>query len=108
MTQKQKNINIIHNCENHFFNWLKFRLFQKGVAIDDQFTLTDILSIHEPELVALKQHIKQLQRWNKIKDECYSLSQSMNGNGEQSDHLQTLIEKAAFEGQVLWLTIQEA
>jgi len=107
MSPKQKNISIIHNCENHFYHWLKLRLLQNGVTVDDHCTLTDILINHEKELVALKQHIKQLQKWNKVKEECFSLTTKLNGDGESDDHLQFLIEKAAFEGQVLWLTIQE-
>jgi hypothetical protein len=107
MSSKEKDIHIIHNCEEHFYNWLKFRLLQKGILVDKLSTLTDILVNHEKELIALKQHIKQLKKWNRIKDEFYKLNTRLNGDGENDEYLQSLIEKVAFEGQILWLTIQE-
>ena len=107
MSPQQKNISIIHNCEEHLFNWLKIRLHDHGVLTLDHNCLSDILSNYEKDLEFLRQHIKTIKKWNQIKEECYSLSSEMNGSGDNDEHLQGLIEKAAFEGQVLWLTIQE-
>ncbi|MCG8310681.1 MAG: hypothetical protein MI975_25050 [Cytophagales bacterium] len=108
MTPQQKNINIVHNCEEHLFNWLKHVLQEHGVSIDETSNLTEVLSIYENELDSLRQHLKPLQKWNKIKDECYNLSNKLNGQGEYDEQLYALSEKAAFEGQILWLTIRES
>lgn len=107
MSPQYKNINIIHNCEEHLYNWLKVRLVERGVSVEHTANLSEILEHHESELDTLKQHIKPLKKWNKIKDRCYSLSTSLNGSAEQDEELGNLIEKAAMEGQVLWLTIKE-
>ena len=107
MNPQQKNINIVHNCEEHLYNWLKVRLNQHGIYIDKPCSLAEILSLYEKESDALKQHIEPIQKWNKIKDECYELSTKLNGQGEYDDQLYALSERAAFEGQILWLTIRE-
>lgn len=107
MSPQQKNISIIHSCEEHLFNWLKMKLVEHGISIPDEQSLSDILSTYENKLEFLRQHIKPIQKWNKVKDECYSLSAGLNGNAEHDDQLMVLIERAAFEGQVLWLTLQE-
>ena len=80
---------------------------ERGIAIDQLNNLTDILRKYESELFFLHQHIKQIQKWNEVKEECYELSSELNGYGEQDDRLSNLVEKVAFDGQVLWLTIQE-
>lgn len=107
MSPQHKNINIIHNCEEHLCNWLKIRLVEKGVSVDHKADLTEILEHHTEELDTLRQHIKPLKKWNSIKNRCYSMSTKLNGYAEQDEELGNLIEKAAFEGQILWLTIKE-
>lgn len=108
MSPQQKNIGIIHNCEDHFCDWLKNQLGQNGININDQVGLTEILTNHENRLDSVRQHLKPIMRWNKIKDECFDLSSRLNGNGEGNDQLKALVEKTAFEGQILWLTIQDS
>lgn len=107
MSPRQKNINAIHSCEEYFYNWLKIRLVEEGISIDDQFYLSDLLINHEKDLTVLKQHLKPLQRWNRMKDECYNHSKILNGNVEKDELFARLIEKTAFEGQILWLTLKE-
>ena len=107
MSPRQKNINIIHNCEKHFFNWLTIRLMEMGVTIESQHDLSEILLNHEKELGLIHQHLKPLQKWSRIKDECFSRSSQLNGNAESDEYLGELLEKTAFDGQVLWLTLQE-
>lgn len=107
MSPKQRNINIIHNCETHFYNWLKARLIEMGISVDSQQNLSGILVDHEYELDIIKQHFKPLQKWSKIKDECYSRTAQLNGSAQSDEYLLELVEKTAIEGQVLWLTLQE-
>ena len=107
MSPKQKNINIIYNCEELFSDWMKVRLGEKGISISKSESLSVLLFSHEFELVNFKQHIKPLQKWNKNKDECYKLSTEINGNSEYNEQFTAFAEKTAFEGQVLWLTLQE-
>ena len=107
MSPRQKNINIIHNCEELFSKWLKVRLGNKGISINGNGDLSELLNSHEQELAYVKQHIKPLQRWNKIKTECYSLTSELNGTANSDDNYAKLVEKTAFEGQILWLTLQE-
>lgn len=108
MSPQQKNISIIHNCENHFCDWLKNRLVNHGIPINNQYSLSEILLNHESELEFVRQHIKPIKKWNTNKDECFNLSEKLNGRGNNDDHLMVLIERTAFEGQILWLTIQES
>ena len=107
MSPEQNSINIIHNCEKHFFDLLRTYLVGKGITLDHQENLSDVLAQYEKALDIIKQHVKPLQRWNKTKDECYTLSQKLNGNAEKDEYLIGLMEKTAFEGQILWLTLQE-
>jgi len=107
MSPKQKNINIICNCEELFSDWLKVRLGEKGISIGKSENLSTLLISHEHELANFNQHIKPLQKWNKRKNECYKLSSELNGNSEYNELFVALMEKTAFEGQVLWLTLQE-
>ena len=106
MIPKQENINIIHNCEELFSKWLLARLGNKGISINGIGGLSELLNSHEQELSDIKQHIKPLRKWNKIKDECYSLTAKLNGAANINDQYAELIEKTAFEGQILWLTLQ--
>lgn len=108
MSPQQRNISIIHNCENHFCDWLRNQLGSHGVLIKGKVGLTEILTNHENELNSVRQHLKPIKKWNITKDECYSLSSRLNGNGENDDRLGILVEKTAFEGQILWLTIQDS
>jgi hypothetical protein len=107
MSPQKKNISIIHNCEEHLFDWLKIRMSEHGISINQQSNLTEVLSDYENEMSFLSQHLKQIQKWNKTKEECYSLSEKLNGFGEEDEKLMYMIERVAFEGQILWLTIQE-
>jgi len=107
MNPQEKNISIIHNCEDHLFNWMKIKLKEHGFSINEQHNLSDILFAFENRMDFLRQHIKSIKKWNKIKDECYSLSSRLNGSAEGDERLNNLVEQAAFEGQILWLTIQE-
>ncbi|NJN24632.1 MAG: hypothetical protein HC819_00840 [Cyclobacteriaceae bacterium] len=107
MSPRQKNISIIHNCEQHFSEWLKCRLSEKGIADYDYDNLTEVLRHHEKTLGEIRQHIKPLLKWNKIKDECYLLSTKLNGSADSDEYTMSLMEKTAFEGQVLWLTLQQ-
>ena len=107
MSTTEKSINVIHNCERHFYEWLKLRLYKKGIILNNQDDLSIVLSQHENSLDELKQHLKPLLKWDKIKNECYVLSASLNGSADNDGYFVGLIEKAAFEGQILWLTLEE-
>jgi hypothetical protein len=107
MTAIEKNIDVIHNCEERFYNWLKVHLSENGMYRQEQSNLSGILENYETELSTFRQHLKPLLRWNKIKEECYTLTTRLNGQADNDDYLRGLIEKTAFEGQILWLTFQE-
>lgn len=107
MNPKRKSINIIYNCEELFSDWLKVRLGEKGISICGSENLATLLINHEHEFANFEQHLKPLQKWNKNKDECYKLSTEINGNSEYNEQFTAFAEKTAFEGQVLWLTLQE-
>ncbi len=107
MSTVRKNIDIIHNCEERFYNWLKVRLTSQGISPDDQNDLSELLEHYSNELASFRQHLKPLLKWNKVKDECYEMSSALNGHAEQNEDLKELIEKTAFDGQILWLTFQE-
>lgn len=102
-----KNIDIIHNCEERFYNWLKSRLIDHGIKLHDENNLSGLLEHYEAELSSFKQHLKPLLKWNRIKDECYNMNERMNGRAKSDEFLNNLVEKTAFEGQILWLTFQE-
>lgn len=107
MTAIKKNINIIHNCEERFYNWLKSKLSGKGINFIEQPNLSDLLEHYERELLSDNQHLKPLQKWDKVKNECLGQSTRLNGQADQNRDLVDLIERTAFEGQILWLTFQE-
>jgi len=107
MSPQQKSIDVIHNCEKHFYEWLKMRLDKKEISIEFGNNLSDFLTHHENKLIELEQHLKPLLKWNKVKNECYSLKAKLNGNADNDEYLKALMEKTAFEGQVLWLTLRE-
>jgi hypothetical protein len=107
MTAIKKNINIIHNCEERFYNWLKSKLSEKGINFIEQPSLSDLLEHYERELLSDNQHLKPLQKWDKVKNECLGQSRRLNGQADQNHDLVDLIERTAFEGQILWLTFQE-
>ncbi len=107
MNATKKNIDIIHNCEERFYNWLKARLNDQGVNLREQPSLSIILDHYQGQLTVYRQHLKPLQKWNRVKDECYQLSNKLNGNADKDQYLSELLEKTAFEGQILWLTFQE-
>jgi hypothetical protein len=107
MNTVQKNIDIIHNCEERFFNWLLLKLSVQGITPGVQNDLSELLDHHEGDLTSFRQHLKPLVRWNKVKDACYEMSYDLNGHAESDEDLLDLLEKTAFEGQVLWLTFQE-
>ncbi len=100
-----KYIDIIHTCEDLFSEWLIKRLKLIGREVSRDLAFSDILSIYENELSIDQQHIKPLMKWNEHKTKCYSYTtDKMNGN---SKNIQDFMEKTAFDGQVLWLTLQE-
>lgn len=107
MSVVSRNIDIIHNCEDRFFNWLKIKLACQGISADDFRNLSELLECHEKELVHFHQHLKPLKKWNQTRLECDKLNASLNGNAENDEYLAGLLERTAFEGQVLWLTFQE-
>ncbi len=107
MIKQQKNLGIIQNCEELFSDWLKARLKNKGIPINSSEHLTELLSKYEDEMINFNQQIKPLQKWNKIREECFGLTTKLNGGGGNDKQLADLIEKTAFEGQILWLTFQE-
>lgn len=107
MNDLDKHIDIIHNCETRFYNWLKFRLGEKGILMSDRCDLSELLVNYENELNTYRQQIKPLQKWDKIKCECYELGSSLNGHADDDIAFAKLVEKTAFDGQVLWLTFQE-
>ena len=107
MIKQQKNLGIIHNCEELFSKWLKARLENRGIPITNGEQLSELLINYEHELANLKQQIKPLQKWNKIREECVELKTTINGGVGNDEHLSKLIEKTAFEGQILWLTFQD-
>lgn len=78
-----------------------------GIQINQRSNLTEILFNHENQMSFLNQHLKQIQQWNKIKEECYDLSTRALNDYKDDERLENLVEKAAFDGQVLWMTIQD-
>ena len=107
MSAIKRNIDIIHNCEERFYNWLKYRLNENGIELNEQPNLSNILEQYQTELITFKQHLKPLLKWNKVKDECFKLNARLNDHADNDEYLNDLIEKTAFEGQILWLTFQE-
>jgi len=107
MSTIEKNIDIIHNCEERFYKWLRSRLLDHGIKLQDQQDLSHLLESHEGELQIFKQHLKPLLKWNQVKDECYKMNARLNGHAQHDEYLNQLIEQTAFDGQVLWLTFQE-
>lgn len=107
MNATKKNIDIIQNCEERFYNWLKTRLTDQGINLRQQPNLSEILENYQKELSVYRQHLKPLLKWNRVKDECVALNKKLNGHAENDQILSELIEKTAFDGQILWLTFQE-
>lgn len=107
MNATNKNINIIHNCEERFYNWLKARLTDQGINLLEQPNLSGILQHYQNELSVYRQHLKPLLKWNRVKNECYELNNKLNGFADNDQYLSELLEKTAFEGQILWLTFQK-
>ena len=107
MDKQRKSIGIIHSCEELFSKWLKSRLENKGIPISNSEHLSELLINYEKELANINQQIKPLQKWNKVREECVELTAKMNGEARNDEHISKLIEKTAFEGQILWLTFQD-
>jgi hypothetical protein len=107
MSPQQKGIDIIHNCERHFYEWLKVLVHEKGIDPEKHKNLSEILKLIENNSQDYKQHIKPLIKWDKTKNECYILSDKLNGSAENDEELSELIEKTAFEGQILCLTLRD-
>ena len=107
MSPQQKNLSIIHNCEEYLLNWLKEKMNEQGIAPSNQGNLSDLLTCHEEALTFLNQHIKPIKKWISTKREYERLSATERPDENSEEQLSTLGEKVAFEGQVLWLTIQE-
>ena len=107
MNATKKNIDIIHNCEERVYNWLKARLTDQGIKLFEQPNLSGILEHYQSELSGYRQHLKPQVKWNRVKDECFELNNKLNGHADNDQYLSELIEKTAFEGQILWLTFQE-
>ncbi len=107
MSPVRKNIDIIHSCERHFYNWLKTQLVNRGIIDDGQFTLSGLLSKHIRDLGEYKQILVPLNNWDKRKKECYKIDSVLANDGELQDADMKLFEQTAFEGQILLLTFQE-
>ncbi len=103
------NFDTIQNCEQHFCKWIKVRLHQHGIHTDYHQNLKELLHRHSEELDQMEQHIKPLKRWCQIKDECYGLAGDMDDVATFDEpQIKELMEKIAFEGQILLLTMQDS
>ena len=82
-------------------------MHRHGIKINQKSNLTEILFNYQNQMSFLNQHLKQIRQWNEIKEECYDLSSRNLHDYDQDERLERLVEKVAFDGQVLWMTIQE-
>lgn len=93
-------IGIISHCEKLFTEWLCKKLSQAGHSMQTDADLSEILLKYEKKCSGDQQHVKPLLSWNDKR--CFCLNQIKNGQYDKD--LQYLLEKTAFEGQVLLLT----
>lgn len=96
----------IENCELKFFGWLKERLHEKGIEVNEGVSFQELLRKYEDRLNGDKQHVNPLVNWVKEKNKCLELKNQVNGNGRLSNNEMNLLEKTAMNGNVLLLTFQ--
>ncbi len=101
-----QHISTINFCENLFCTWVKNELRKVGVELNGEIEFSEILSRYTKEFQSENQHIKPLVRWNENKKRCVNLSSKKNLVNGDFKNYESLLEKTAFDGQVLWLTLK--
>jgi hypothetical protein len=102
--ETEKWIGIISQCEKLFIEWLCHKLSQAGHSIKGDSDLSEILVNYEKKCNGDQQHLKPLLSWNDKR--CLCLDQLKNDQSVPDKELKYLLEKTAFEGQVLLLTFK--
>lgn len=95
-------IGIISQCEKLFIEWLSNKLTSAGHSIQNNSDLSEILVSYENKCKGDQQHIKPLLSWNDKRSYCLERLE----NSQYDNDLHYLLEKTAFEGQVLLLTFK--
>lgn len=92
--------------ESKFIGWLKGRLHDKGIEVENDISFSEMLRRYEDSLNGDRQHVNPLLNWAKEKTKCQELKKLNQAHGclEKSDL--NLLEKTAMNGAVLLLTFQ--
>ncbi len=107
MSPLRRNIDIIHTCEQHFYNWLRTQLLSKGIESSEKQTLSALLSKHLRDLAEFRQQLIPLNKWDKQKTKCYKIKSISSDDSDLNDAELELFEQTAFEGQILLMTFQD-
>ncbi|MGF1638094.1 MAG: hypothetical protein ACFCUU_13535 [Cyclobacteriaceae bacterium] len=94
----------IKHCEHLFLAWLQGKLASNGVKAYEFKDLTVALKEYEKFFKGDQQHIKPLMHWNENRLRCDNFLPIHTEN--HSMEFLYLLEKTAFDGQVLLLTFK--
>ena len=107
LRDEQSLFEAIEIFESQFASWLKTRLRQKGIDINESLSFPEMLREYENKLNGDRQHVTPLLNWIKEKDKCTILKLQFNDVNHHLDQSEfNLLEKTAMDGAVLLLTFQ--
>lgn len=107
LRDEQSLFEAIEIFESKFAGWLKSRLLQRGIDIEENLSFPELLREYEIKLKTDRQHVNPLINWMKEKDRCQNLKlQLNNGNSHLDPTGFNLLEKTAMDGAVLLLTFE--
>lgn len=107
LRDEQSLFEAIEIFELKFAGWLKSRLQQKGIEVNECLSFPEMLREYESKLNGDRQHVVPLLNWIREKDKCASLKLQLNNEDCHLDQSEfSLLEKTAMDGAVLLLTFQ--
>lgn len=92
--------------ESKFIGWLKNRLHDKGIEVENDISFPEMLRRYEDNLNGDRQHVNPLLNWAMEKNKCQELRKINPVNGCLDKNSMNLLEKTAMNGAVLLLTFQ--
>ena len=107
LRDEQSLFEAIEIFESKFAGWIKSKLIQKGIDVDESMNFQDLLKAYESKLSSDNQHVNPLMNWLKEKDRCASMKLQLTNEDAHLDKSEfNLLEKTAMDGAVLLLTFQ--
>ena len=92
--------------ESKFAGWLKSRLEQRGIFVEENIPFKEVLKQYENNLNGDSQHVNPLMNWAREKEKCTNLKGHLNSGNFLEKSEFDFLEKTAMNGAVLLLTFQ--